>query len=517
MTSQTATLPTTLAPALRVGRATVALLMALLLLAAGRAFAGATADPNPAVSGGAVVITYDANGTALSGASTVTMHYGWDNWLVVNDTAMTSQGGGLWQVELAVPNGPSSLDFVFNDGAGTWDNNGGANWHVDVVAGPQVELIPAEPLAGQHLAVIYDAAQGPLAGSGSMWLHWGRNGWNGTTQTPMERYSGTEWVANITLPEGTSTLDFAFTNGNGGWDNNGGGDWHVAVQSAAGQTITLSPFAMATVQSVTAYGINQKNILTNQLEVGNPDHRRTMMCAAAFNLSAIPNDAAIVSAQLVYTASGFYEGPYPYGTHAFKHTPTWAATTEDPELAYQTIGGAQSFASTDLSTFPLQGSEQILNLDAGALALLEGSLAQDEWTVGIVRTGGTGSHTLVSFALRLTFAQGEPLTSNFASMSFVGDFNGWDPSVNNMVLVDDGLWSATYAFAGEDSISFKFAANGTWAENWGDIEAKWGIYAPLLSVAQPGAADIKILGPVYGTHDIFFDENSLVYSIKRQD
>ena len=35
----------------------------------------------------------------------------------------------------AIPATATAVDFVFNNGAGTWDNNGGADWHVAVTGG----------------------------------------------------------------------------------------------------------------------------------------------------------------------------------------------------------------------------------------------------------------------------------------------------------------------------------------------------------------------------------------------
>ena len=41
-----------------------------------------------------------------------------------------------WTYLYSIPSTATSVDFVFNDGAGAWDNNGGADWHVPV-AGAQ--------------------------------------------------------------------------------------------------------------------------------------------------------------------------------------------------------------------------------------------------------------------------------------------------------------------------------------------------------------------------------------------
>jgi hypothetical protein len=37
-----------------------------------------------------------------------------------------------------VPSTATQLDVVFNDGASTWDNNGGQDWHFSVMGGASI-------------------------------------------------------------------------------------------------------------------------------------------------------------------------------------------------------------------------------------------------------------------------------------------------------------------------------------------------------------------------------------------
>lgn len=89
--------------------------------------------PSPAHAGAPVTIAYDAVGGPLAGAPTVLAHVGFDNWsnVLPNDVAMTfDSGSSKWVVTVNVAANASQVDVAFNDGAGTWDNNSGADWHV---------------------------------------------------------------------------------------------------------------------------------------------------------------------------------------------------------------------------------------------------------------------------------------------------------------------------------------------------------------------------------------------------
>lgn len=95
-------------------------------------------SPDPARTGQPVAIRYDASGGPLATASQVFLHIGINNWAWVepNDPQMSfNTGSGRWEVVVPVPDNADQLDMVFHDGAGNWDNNGGQDWHFDVVPG----------------------------------------------------------------------------------------------------------------------------------------------------------------------------------------------------------------------------------------------------------------------------------------------------------------------------------------------------------------------------------------------
>jgi hypothetical protein len=94
-------------------------------------------SPAPPVAGNSVTIQYVATGRAIASAGQVYIHLGWNNWnpVVSPDAAMTfNSASNWWQYTVTVPATATNLNCVFNNGSGTWDNNGGANWNFSVAA-----------------------------------------------------------------------------------------------------------------------------------------------------------------------------------------------------------------------------------------------------------------------------------------------------------------------------------------------------------------------------------------------
>lgn len=128
-------------------------------------------DPDPPQAGQNLLISYDPSGGPLSGAAQVRMHYGFNNWnpVISPDPIMTwNAGAGRWQATIAVPSSATQFDCVFNNGAGTWDNNNGQDWHFAVEGGaPALEWIMDGAL---------DADASLVAQNGAMLLYAGVRG-----------------------------------------------------------------------------------------------------------------------------------------------------------------------------------------------------------------------------------------------------------------------------------------------------------------------------------------------------
>ncbi len=110
-------------------------------------------SPAPPVAGNSVTIQYTAAGRNLASASQIYIHLGWNNWnpVVSPDAAMTfNSASNGWQYSVAVPVNATNLNCVFNNGSGTWDNNGGANWNFTVSA----NSTPQPPAQPQNLTAV---------------------------------------------------------------------------------------------------------------------------------------------------------------------------------------------------------------------------------------------------------------------------------------------------------------------------------------------------------------------------
>ena len=143
---------------------------------------GAAPEPLPTVSlsptnAGAcdpLTITYNPSGRPLLGVSPVKIHVGYNGWqdVVLPNPSMTANGS-TWTYVYTPPPGATNVNVVFNDGASTWDNNNGADWHFDVadcpdlptglaITNPPSGTAVANAVAAIDLAGIADGMTGEL-------------------------------------------------------------------------------------------------------------------------------------------------------------------------------------------------------------------------------------------------------------------------------------------------------------------------------------------------------------------
>jgi len=138
------------------------------------------------------------------------------------------------------------INYGWNDSHTTW-------YAVDTIFGsgdPLVEMlvrgiepgwedaawtVPAVPIAGQTVTVIYDPAGRDLEGAPAVNLHRGFNGWQHATNLPMTWNGGAGlWEGQFAVPEDVCTIDFVFNVGDTLWDNNAGSNWLTAVDGPCG-------------------------------------------------------------------------------------------------------------------------------------------------------------------------------------------------------------------------------------------------------------------------------------------
>ncbi|MBK8267031.1 MAG: hypothetical protein IPK83_01470 [Planctomycetes bacterium] len=126
-----------------------------------------TISPSPAQAGQSVLVQYNPSGRPLAGAGSVLLHYGFNNWaqVISPDPAMSwNAGTSRWELTVNVPSTATQFDVVFNNGSGTWDNNGGADWHFAVQGA--VQPVPTWTMNGVLDA---DATLAAQNGGLSLW------------------------------------------------------------------------------------------------------------------------------------------------------------------------------------------------------------------------------------------------------------------------------------------------------------------------------------------------------------
>ncbi len=91
---------------------------------------GVSGSPCSLVHGQKVTITY--SGSLAASATSMTMHWGYNNWTSPTDAAMTRLGNGTWGVTITLPASATALNMAFFNQSSTWDSNGGSNYNLNV-------------------------------------------------------------------------------------------------------------------------------------------------------------------------------------------------------------------------------------------------------------------------------------------------------------------------------------------------------------------------------------------------
>ncbi|RPJ44876.1 MAG: hypothetical protein EHM19_06120, partial [Candidatus Latescibacterota bacterium] len=101
-------------------------------------------DPAAPAAGDTVRILYDlALGALPPETDPVRIHIGHSGWqeIVTPDPAMVRVAEDVWAYTYSIPSGATSVDFVFTDAAGHWDNNNGDDWHIALTGGSEGFLL----------------------------------------------------------------------------------------------------------------------------------------------------------------------------------------------------------------------------------------------------------------------------------------------------------------------------------------------------------------------------------------
>ncbi|MET9063028.1 carbohydrate binding domain-containing protein [Streptomyces antibioticus] len=187
-------------------------------------------------------------GTAAEAANTATvfyytktknwpstyLHYAPDggSWTTVPGTAMEAACTD-WVKKTVDLGSAEGLQATFNNGAGTWDNNGGANYALGTgnITVKDGVIAHSDPCAdtgggsGNTATVYYSTA---TTGWTTANIHYAPTGGSWTTVPGVGMEAACTGWWKRTLDIGTATsLKAAFNNGNGVWDNNNSADYTV--------------------------------------------------------------------------------------------------------------------------------------------------------------------------------------------------------------------------------------------------------------------------------------------------
>jgi hypothetical protein len=102
-------------------------------------------------------------------------------------------------------------------------------------SGGDTVLVDPDPvLAGEPVTVTYDPAGRPLDGGPAVHMHYGFDGWvHVVSPDPVMTWDADDevWRITVDVRSDASQFDVVFRNADGTvWDNNGGADWHFAVE-----------------------------------------------------------------------------------------------------------------------------------------------------------------------------------------------------------------------------------------------------------------------------------------------
>ncbi len=171
-----------------------------------------TTVPDPMVKGSQATITYDPTGRVLSGASDVFIHIGYNDWTNVEspDPQMTPDGNGKFTYTFTVDPSATVVDCVFNNGSGTWDNNGGNDWHLTTTdpAGPPVAAFTSNTTTGYAPLTVNFTDQSTNSPSSWAWDFDNDGSTDSTSQNPSHQFSSV----------GIYTVKLTATNGEGSDD-----------------------------------------------------------------------------------------------------------------------------------------------------------------------------------------------------------------------------------------------------------------------------------------------------------
>jgi len=171
-----------------------------------------------------------------------------------NDSTNFPSAIGWFRYDL--PSTVTALEFVFNNGAGTWDNNNNANYKVtsgtwqitSTVSTPTSATVKTKADDGTGLHVFFQT------GWTKPYIHYTTgSGWTTSPGVTMSASTDSTYPASIgwfeyDFASPTSSLEFVFNNGAGTWDNNNNANYKA---TSAGTWIVMSTVSLPAATTTT--------------------------------------------------------------------------------------------------------------------------------------------------------------------------------------------------------------------------------------------------------------------------
>lgn len=246
-------------------------------------------EPAAPVAGGTLTIHYDPVPGALPDTSRAVRihvgHSGWTNVLSPDPLMTWNATTRRFDYSYAIPPTATSVDFVFQNGANVWDNNGGADWHVATTGAHAPAHVIDGTLDAGAVAVANCAGQSLYADYDGHWLY-----------LAAPKASALDHFVFVARPESTSlaaapwakagqvagyTLMLANESSNGwsGFFDRAGAQPTAGLQKATGAVLEalvdvtqyFSPAPPALQVAFAGYGTADGGTLQSQVPCGNGD------------------------------------------------------------------------------------------------------------------------------------------------------------------------------------------------------------------------------------------------------
>lgn len=100
----------------------------------------------------------------------------------------------------------------------------------------RVAATPALPRGGTTVTIAYAPGGNALGRAANVSIHLGHDGWQDVRDVVMAAQGDGTYACACPVPAAAKSLEWAFTDGAGIWDDNGGRDWSLAIRSNAPDT-----------------------------------------------------------------------------------------------------------------------------------------------------------------------------------------------------------------------------------------------------------------------------------------